>query len=865
MENITPMLKQYQKVKERYPDCILFFRLGDFYEMFFQDAQVASGILDLVLTSRSAGSAGKVPMCGVPYHAASSYIGRLIKAGKKVAICEQLEDPAKAKGIVKRDVVRVITSGTFIDESSFMARYLLAINIDRKAFGLAFSGTTEGTIQAGEYETPEAIFDVLSRYPVCECLFPASQKDRILSLLEHPMASSRNLIHSPCEDWFFNPEMAATSLKEHFRVQSLSGFGLGGKDLAIGCAGALLEYLKQMNQQPMVHINRLSLYVQDDYLYLSPAACSGLEIEQLIEVIDRTRTPMGRRLFRQWVYHPLKEKKEILKRQRAVTTLKEKEGLSSELEKILFSAPDVEKSLSRISCGSSTPRDFLALRQMLGKTVNLKNLLNPLSQAEPLLLVEDVPEVRTLLEKAINPELSLSQPEGTVIREGFDEILDHWRNLQKNGRQWLSDLQAREIRRTGIASLKVGYNQVFGYYLEVSKPNLSLVPPDYIRKQTLVNGERFVTPELKEFEEKMLVAEEKLREREKELIDQITKEILANCQSLHAWSNSLARIDVLVSLSRLASQSGYVCPEINSDGEIVIRDGRHPVVEQTTSSPFVPNDTLLDCENNHLLVITGPNMAGKSTYIRQVALITILAQLGSYVPAKEARIGLVDRIFTRIGARDDITHGLSTFMIEMAETASILNQLTPRSLVILDEIGRGTSTADGFSLAWAVAEHLHSRRVRTLFATHFHELTALAERFPGVKNYNVAVEEQGREIVFLHKIKPGGTDESYGIYVAELAGLPQQVVRRARQLLRELEIKHLLKEKLIQAVTSGQTNLFSEEDEEVMESVGREMELLKQLALELKNLDINNLTPVEALNLLHRFQSQLHSWQAGGS
>ncbi|HPP12015.1 MAG TPA: DNA mismatch repair protein MutS, partial [bacterium] len=701
--------------------------------------------------------------------------------------------------------------------------------------------------------------DVLNRYSVFECLYPSNQKEKIAALLHQPASGHQQLMETACEDWLFNLDMATTSLREHFRVHSLSGFGLEDKPLAISCAGALLEYLKRMNQQPLAHVDRLTLYLQDDYLYISPAACQGLELEQLAEVMDQTRTPMGRRLLRHWIFHPLKNRKDIEDRQRAIKILLKEETMRQELERLLSHAPDVEKSLSRLSCGTSSVKDILALKTLLSKTPAMVQVLKPFQEKESVLSLTDVPAVRELLENAIEAEVPLAQPEGKIIRKGFDEELDRWRNLQENGRQWLRDLQAREIQRTGIASLKVGYNQVFGYYLEVSKANLHLVPADYLRKQTLVNGERFITAELKEFEEKMVVAEEEVLRREKELLEDVTRTVLSHCQALHTWSNSLARLDVLLALSRLAQQPGYVCPEISEGKEIFIRDGRHPVVEHSCAEPFVPNDTLLDSEKNHLLIITGPNMAGKSTYIRQVALLTIMAQLGSYVPAAEMKVGLVDRIFTRIGARDEIARGQSTFMVEMTETASILNNLTERSLVVLDEIGRGTSTADGFSLAWAVAEHLAALKVRTLFATHLHELTALAGRFRGVKNYNVAVEEHGQEIVFLHKIRPGGSDESYGIYVAQLAGLPEKVITSARQLLQELEIKNVLKDKLMPSPVPAEENLFSQERNTLAEEMAREVELAREIMARIEDLNLDTITPLEALNLIHQIQEQLRS------
>lgn len=848
MENLTPMLKQYDNIKAEYRDSILFFRLGDFYEMFYDDARKASGILDLVLTSRGKGRAGKVPMCGIPYHAADSYISRLIKAGLKVAICEQVEDPSLAKGIVKRDIVRIITSGTFIDETSPEPRYLLAITPDKTAIGIAFTDGTSGVIQTNQYPDVNKVVDIISKLSVYECIFPASGEEKIKCIFNHPLLKIKTVILSPYEDWCFNPDIAQKSLNEHFGTLTLKGFGIDGMEQAVSSSGALLEYLKDMSRQPVRHIDKVSLYADAEYAFISPAAVHGLELEQLIQTTDHTLTPMGKRMFRHWIYHPLKNPAKILQRQQAVIFLKDSPHIQDELGSLLRNIPDIEKSLSRISCGYMHARDLLALRNTLTRIPQLQKTILALAQKNSLFSIDDVPDIRELLDKAINPDMPLSHPEGKIIRENYHPELDMLRSLQEGGREWLKNLQAEQIKRTKINSLKIGFNKVFGYYIEVTKPNLHLVPPEYIRKQTLINAERFITPELKEFEEKMLSSEENILKLELELLRHIQEEILDNCQSLHRFSASLAALDVIYSLNILSLSPGYIAPQLAEDTSILINEGRHPVVEHTTTGPFIPNDTLLDCSDNHLLIITGPNMAGKSTYIRQIGLLVIMAQIGSFIPARSARIGIVDKIFTRIGARDEITKGRSTFMVEMSETAEILNNLSPRSLVILDEIGRGTSTFDGLSLAWAIAEHLLSKKVRTLFATHFHELTALGEGYAGVKNYNVAVKEWKDEIVFLHKIIPGGTDDSYGIYVAKLAGISKDVLARSKQILTQLELYGNLKERIsTHPRKEFQLPLFSGVDNSAM----------KLIRDELRAMDIESMTPLEALQKINEWRKKI--------
>src|SRR3989339_1788771 len=850
MDTLTPMLRQYQEIKARHDNSILFFRLGDFYEMFGDDARRASSILDVVLTSRDAGKSGRIPMCGIPYHASEAYISKLIKAGLKVAICEQVEDPALAKGIVKREVIRVVTSGTYIDEASFESRYLIAVNFTDKLSALAFTDTASGTIQTNEYATLQSLVEAISKIPVYECIYPQAQETQVKEIFKHPLLRAKNITLSPFEDWCFTSDIAKTSLKEHFHTHTLRGFGIEDMPLAISASGALLEYLKQMHKQPIRHLHKIALYADAEHAFIPPAACYGLELEGLLAAIDHTLTSLGKRKLKEWLYHPLKSREEIIKRQKAVTLLRENPHICQELGKLLQNTPDIEKSISRISCGTGSARDLMALRLTLLKQPDIEKTLRALKSENGLFHLEDVPQIRGLLAKAISPTIPLSHPEGNIIAQGYHEELDGLRDIRENGKNWLKNLQEQEIKRTGIHSLKIGYNQVFGYYIEISKSNLTRVPQDYIRRQTLTNGERYITPELKEFEEKILTAEGKILQIERRLIEEIFKIILDSSEKLSVFSSCLARLDSLYSLGILSVTSGYSLPEINDGFVIDIKDSRHPVVEKSISEPYIANDTLLDTDTNHLIILTGPNMAGKSTYIRQTAILVILAQMGSYIPSTSASIGIVDKIFTRIGAHDEITKGQSTFMVEMSETAGILNNLSERSLVILDEIGRGTSTFDGLSLAWAISEFLAKRKVRALFATHFHELTALSEEFPGVKNCNVSVKEWNDEIIFLHKIVPGGTDDSYGIYVAKLAGIPKEVVKRAEGILTRLELSGNLQEKITNRLPAeNQLLLFTRDKNSIAEEIKNEI----------NDLDINALTPIQALNTLHTLKKKIES------
>jgi len=842
------MLRQYQKVKSRHQDCILFFRLGDFYEMFYDDAKVASKVLDLVLTSRGKGTASHVPMCGIPYHASESYIAKLIKAGLKVAICEQLEDPALAKGIVERDVTRVITSGTFLDENSSDSRYLFCICSNGKNLGVAFSDPATGAILCQEYDNPARVTELLARLPVCECVYPATEEERVRAIIRHPLLRLKNITLSSQEEWCFNTEIAKKNLLDHFGVHNLLGFGIENLPAAVGACGALLEYLRAMNKQPLRHIDRLALHIDEEYLYISPAAVFGLELETLFKTINYTLTAMGKRKLRDWLFKPLKNCEAIRERQEAVTLLKNSPEISRRFKELLHPIPDIEKSISKLSCGYLHAKDLLAIRNSLCLLPEIQAAVSSLAKNNHLFEIDDIPQLRTILEAAIDPDMPLANNEGKVIRPGYNAELDELRGIQENGRQWLKALQEREVKRTGINSLKVGFNKVFGYYIEITAANLKNAPADYIRKQTLVNAERFITPELKEYEDKILNAENRVIAIESGILKQLQKQILDNTVALHSFTQSLATIDVLYSLSILAQLPRYIRPEVVDDNLLDIREGRHPVAETTLTENFIPNDTLLDSDDNHLIILTGPNMAGKSTYIRQTALLVLLAQMGSYIPAASAHVGIVDKIFTRIGAHDDITKGQSTFMVEMNEMADILNNLSPRSLIILDEIGRGTSTYDGLSLAWALAEHLAKQKARTLFATHFHELTALADDFPGVKNYNVAVKEWKDEIIFLHKIIPGGTDDSYGIYVAKLAGVPPRIINRAKQILTRLEMQGNLKENLTAAGAELQMPLFSGDGDPAAQ------EIRDTLAA----MDLNRMTPVEALNKLQEMKEKFN-------
>ncbi|HRX06794.1 MAG TPA: DNA mismatch repair protein MutS [Kiritimatiellia bacterium] len=803
----TPMMAQYRRAKaEIDPGTILFFRLGDFYEMFFEDAVVASDILGIALTKRQS-----VPMCGIPYHAADLYLAKLLRAGKKVALCDQMEDPALAKGIVKREVTGIVTPGTVLTDSVLDAarpNYLAGLHRLGKIFGLAMLDLSTGDFWMEESADADALFDDLARYAPPEVILSESlhADERFLNALQ---AAGAHAVTAR-EDWIFDPATSVDGLCRHLGVQSLDGFGGEGHPAAAAAAGALLYYVTRDLRRTAAHVRRIRFRAAADAMMLDESTLSNLDLvasrgssrsdapTTLLQALDSTRTAMGSRLLRDWLVRPLQNLPAIVARHDAVESFLNNRRDLDTLRGILAEVKDLERLLSRLSSGSGNARDVRALGASLARLPALKDALAAPSAdrlRELAGAVEPQDGLVAHIDRALVDEPPMAIKEGGVIRKGFHAGLDELRSAAHDGKQWIAELQAREIERTGIKSLKIRFNKVFGYFIEVTKSNLAQVPDDYIRKQTVVNGERFITPELKECEHKILGAEDKSIALEYELFLELRGEVIAHTAAIQQTAAAVAEIDVLAAFAERALACRYVRPAMTADGALSIRDGRHPVVELLPESGrFVPNDTRLDTADNQLLIITGPNMAGKSTYIRQVALIVIMAQMGCFVPAAEAEIGVVDRVFTRVGAGDDIARGRSTFMVEMQETANILNNATPRSLIVLDEIGRGTSTFDGISIAWSVAEYLHNHaevKAKTLFATHYHELTDIALTLSGVKNYNVLVSEKDDRIVFLRKIVPGAADKSYGIQVARLAGLPLEVVTRAKDILANLEEQEL--------------------------------------------------------------------------
>ncbi len=797
-------MAQYRRIKGELPkDALLLFRLGDFYEMFFEDAKDGAQLLNLSLTARNG-----IPMCGLPFHAANNYIARVLKAGRKVAICEQTEE-AKPGKLVNREVTQILSPGTHFDERMLVAErnnFLAAVYPSGKIFGLALVDLTTGDFLTTELENEATLLAELERLRPAEIIFP-TEATQLRELLRGAFR-----ILSGYDDWTFAPETAFYTVKEQFKVATLDGFGLKDKTAAIGAAGGVLHYLTQSLRRDVKHLTRITFYRRSDFLTLDYTTLRHLEIlepqhhdaprnSSLYGALNRTATPMGARLLRQWLSQPLAGVEPIRRRQEAVQTFLENTfGLDS-FRQQLANVRDLERTIGRLSSGSGNARDLVALRTALEQIPALKQTLATVNSAGTALIadlndqVAESPDLVELISRAIVDEPPLPIKEGGMIRDGFEPALDELRDAQRGGKDWIAKLQADEIERTGITSLKVRFNSVFGYYIEVTKSNLDKVPPHYHRKQTVANGERFITPELKDMEGKILGAEERSVKLEYEIFQRVREEVLAQMSRIQQSASALAQLDVLGSFAETARLHNYVCPQVADEGVLQIRDGRHPVLEQQlVEERFVPNDVTFTKELQ-IALITGPNMAGKSTYIRQVALLTLLAHTGSFVPAAEARIDLVDRIFTRIGASDDLSRGQSTFMVEMTETANILNNATPRSLIVLDEIGRGTSTFDGLSLAWSIVEYLHNQAgAKTLFATHYHELTELAARLPRIKNFNVAVREWHDQIVFLRKIVEGGTDKSYGIQVARLAGVPKPVLERAKEILRNLEESELTPE-----------------------------------------------------------------------
>ncbi len=802
-ENLTPMMRQYREAKQAIPpDAVLLFRLGDFYEEFFEDAERVSSVLELTLTKRQG-----VPMCGFPYHALETYLPRLVAAGVKVAIAEQMEDPKLAQGIVKRQVTRVITPGTIMDNALLNPscnNYLTALVGGRDRRALASLDISTGEFRVTEITAPDKLSTELNRLGARECVIPGRLADEFRADDSWPETRSR-ILWTELDNDEFSPERSGEFLREHFKVATLDGFGCRDLPLSVAAAGAVLRYATENLRQDATHINKLEVYSLDDNLELDSISQRNLELVEtmfgggrkgsLLDVLDHTVTPMGGRRLRNWVLRPLCNHDAIVARLDAVEQLKLDPLTLAELRETIGVVRDLERIVGRLNVGSANPRDLQTLAVSLGVLPGVKTLLGGFDA--PLLeelnrQLELFPELAERITRALADDPSALLADGGVIRAGYSQLLDELRAAATDGKSWLSQIQSREQERTGIKSLKVKFNSVFGYYIEVSKANLAAVPEDYVRKQTLVNAERFITPELKELESKILGSEEKARSLEYQLFQELREFALGFTAGIQNTANALADIDALAGLAECARLHHYNRPRIFEDDRLIIKGGRHPVLDaaMTGGEKFVPNDCLLDGDRNRMMLITGPNMAGKSTYIRQTALLVVMAQMGSFVPADSAEIGLVDRIFTRVGAADDLARGQSTFMVEMVETANILNHVTPKSLVILDEIGRGTSTFDGLSIAWAVAEFLHDDpqcRCRTQFATHYHELTELARTRRGVNNYNVAVKEYGDQIIFLRQIVPGSSDRSYGIHVAKLAGIPNPVIDRAKVILELLE------------------------------------------------------------------------------
>ncbi|HEY9058951.1 MAG TPA: DNA mismatch repair protein MutS [Pseudobacteroides sp.] len=871
MATLTPMMQQYIDIKERYDDCILFFRLGDFYEMFFKDAQTASRELEITLTGRDCGQEEKAPMCGVPFHSAEGYIARLVNKGYKVAICEQVEDPAVAKGIVKRDVVRVVTPGTVIDSSMLDERknnYLLSIYKSKDYFGIAAVDITTGEFSATSVSwgnTIQKMMDEIAKYSPSEIIANRElcENKTIMSVIKNRFNSFVTCLG----DESFSREKAEDKFCDKLG-EKCAGDSF---NLPLIASGALLQYIEQTQKVSLHHIQDINLYRIEEFMVLDMSTRRNLELSEtmrekskkgtLLWALDKTMTSMGGRTIRRWVEQPLLNTSDINERLFAVSELKEKFMFRVEIRELLKRVYDIERLMGKVILGNVNCRDLVSLKNSMGQIPYIKELLKDFSASlierknNEIDLLQDVYE---LIENAIADEPPVSVKEGGIIKTGYNEEVDKYRNATTEGKTWIAALETSEREKTGIKNLKVGFNKVFGYFIEVTKSYFSLVPESYIRKQTLANCERYITPVLKEIEDTILGAEEKVVDLEYKLFLEVKDKIAGEIERIKRTANAIAEIDVLCSFAEVADRESYCFPVVDNGEKIEIVDGRHPVVEKMLEQGyFVPNDVNLDMSENRLAIITGPNMAGKSTYMRQTALIVLMAQIGSFVPAKSAKVGVVDRIFTRVGASDDLSAGQSTFMVEMSEMANILINATNKSLLILDEIGRGTSTFDGLSIAWAVIEYICDKNKlgsRTLFATHYHELTELEGKIGGIKNYCISVMEKGEDIVFLRKIIRGGADDSYGIQVARLAGLPQAVLSRAKEILKELEDADINKKEMRirkkNLPIDGQMNLFS---------VKPENKGFQEVIEELKTVDVSALTPLDALNVIYKLQQKLRN------
>ncbi|HKM35356.1 MAG TPA: DNA mismatch repair protein MutS [Lachnospiraceae bacterium] len=884
MAEFTPMMQKYLETKQENPDCILFYRLGDFYEMFFQDAIIASKELEITLTGKDCGQEERAPMCGIPYHAIEGYLNKLVGKGYKVAICEQVEDPKLAKGLVKREVVRIVTPGTNIDTYAMdetRNSYLMCITYMQAKIGVSLADVTTGDFFLTEVDDLKKLMDELIKYQpkeiICNDAFLVSGMD--ISDLRGRLGISVNSL----EPHFFDDDAAKKCLLKHFHVNSLAGLGIEDFPTGLIAAGALLQYLYDTQKTSLSHISHIYPYLNSKYMLLDSSTRRNLELAEtlrekqkrgtLLWVLDKTKTAMGGRMLRSYIEQPLVDKKEIEQRLDAVEELNGDSVTRDEIREYLNPIYDLERLLGRVSYKTANPRDLIAFRNSLKMLPPIKAVLKSYHKEILCQIREDIDgleDISLLIENAIEEEPPISIREGGMIKEGFDEDIDKLRSAKRDGKKWLAELENEDRERTGIKNLKIKYNKIFGYYFEVTNSYASMVPDDYMRKQTLANAERYTTPRLKELEDTILNAEDKLCTLEYDLFGKIRDSIALEIERIQKTAKAIARLDVFSSLSLTAERRNYVRPKLNEKGVIDIKDGRHPVVEKMIDNDlFISNDTYLDNGNHCISIITGPNMAGKSTYMRQAALIVLMAQIGSFVPAKRANIGIVDRIFTRVGASDDLASGQSTFMVEMNEVANILRNATSKSLLILDEIGRGTSTFDGLSIAWAVIEHISNRKLlgaKTLFATHYHELTELEGKMSNVNNYCIAVKECGDDIVFLRKIVKGGADKSYGIQVAKLAGVPDMVIDRANEIVNQLsdnDITEKVQNIAVDLKSDGKIKKLEHFDEVDL----AQMSLFdtvtdEDVIKELRDTDISNITPLDALNTLYRLQNKLNNrWQ----
>lgn len=868
MADVTPVMQQYLDMKKEHEDAVLFFRMGDFYEMFFEDAKTASRVLGLTLTSRDKKSDNPIPMAGIPYHALNGYLTKMLQAGHKVAICEQTTLPGKSRGPVEREVVQVVTPGTVMTEEALKSdgnNYIATLSFGREAAGIAIADLTTGEFTAGEVSGDGRWLDELERYGPSEVLLSDTVNPDIRDSISKRLNGT---MITDMDGWQFERSYAEDRLKEHFHVRSLKGFGIDDSAQAVSAAGAMLSYLAETQKASLSHINAIKRYRTDTTMFLdartrrnleltAPLAHEGSSRFTLFNVLDDTVTPMGGRLLKSWLTGPLLDPEEITSRHEGVRVLYDDQYLLAELREVMSSIADIERLISKVCLDRANPRDMLALAESMEKSYDLRMCLERCSSGIITSQREEMGDLREIagtITDALSDDPPVSVSDGGIFRDGYNDELDELRQITRSGRRWIADLQEQERIKTGIQNLKIKYNNVFGYFIEVSKSQLDRVPEDYHRKQTLVNAERFITPELKEYETKVLSAGDRSSELERELFSQLRAGVAEKVLEIQQFSRAVAVVDVLHAFARVAREHRYVQPVIDNGTLIEIREGRHPVVETLIpAGTFVSNDTVIDAENEQVLIITGPNMAGKSTYLRQVGLIVLLAQAGSFVPATEARIGVVDRIFTRVGASDNLAGGESTFLVEMNETADILNNCTTRSLILFDEVGRGTSTFDGLSIAWSIVEYLHQTKksaARTLFATHYHELTELEMILDRVKNYNIAVKEWNDEIVFLRSIVEGGSDQSLGIQVARLAGLPPRVIERAKEILLNLEANEL----------SVDANPRLTKPKETPPQ-GFQMSLFEMpehpVVKELKELDVDNITPIKALLMLEQLKRKV--------